>query len=61
MAKNTEAKHAKRAVAQAKARATDEAYASIERNEGVRQLLRIAKTKDRNSKDVTYIKQIKYV
>ncbi|XP_008486018.1 craniofacial development protein 2-like, partial [Diaphorina citri] len=52
-------KDAKRAVAQAKARAIDEGYKEIENNEGERKLLRIAKARDRASKDVTVIKQVK--
>lgn len=52
-------KSAKKAVAVAKAQAIDEGYRDIENNEGEKRLLRIAKIKDRESKDVTVIKQIK--
>ncbi|KAI5724883.1 hypothetical protein M8J77_008337 [Diaphorina citri] len=52
-------KDAKRAVAQAKARAIDEGYKEIENNKGERKLLRIAKARDRASKDVTVVKQVK--
>uniref|UniRef100_A0A8D8YAF2 Craniofacial development protein 2 n=3 Tax=Cacopsylla melanoneura TaxID=428564 RepID=A0A8D8YAF2_9HEMI len=52
-------KNAKRAVAVAKAKAIEEGYRDIENGEGERRLLRIAKAKDRESKDVTVIKQIK--
>lgn len=52
-------KRAKKAVAIAKAKAIDDGYKDIENNEGEMKLLRIAKAKDKESKDITVIKQIK--
>ena len=56
---NTAKKNAKKAVARARAEAVEKAYEQIEKNKDDRQLLRIARTRDKASKDVTNIKQIK--
>ncbi|KAG8235652.1 hypothetical protein J437_LFUL013644 [Ladona fulva] len=50
-------KNAKRALA--KAKAIEEAYEEIEKKNGERQMLRIAKARDRASKDITSIRQMK--
>lgn len=52
-------KEAKRAVAIAKARALDELYDELDAPEGVNKLHRIAKARDRASKDFTHIRQMK--
>lgn len=55
----TAKKKAKRAVAKAKAEAVDGAYEELERRQDGRQLLRIAKAKDKATKDITSMRQIK--
>ncbi|KAG8231537.1 hypothetical protein J437_LFUL008078 [Ladona fulva] len=52
-------KNAKRAVASSKAKAIEEAYEEIEKKNGERQMLRIAKARDRASKDITIVRQMK--
>uniref|UniRef100_A0A8D8LWD9 Uncharacterized protein n=2 Tax=Cacopsylla melanoneura TaxID=428564 RepID=A0A8D8LWD9_9HEMI len=52
-------KEAKRAVAQAKAKELSEIYKEMETPEGEKNLYRLAKERDKASKDFTHIKQIK--
>ena len=52
-------KEAKRAVAQAKAHASSEIYEELETPEGERKIHRIAKSRDKATKDYTHIKQVK--
>ncbi|XP_047109654.1 uncharacterized protein LOC124779239 [Schistocerca piceifrons] len=52
-------KEAKRAVAKAKAESVREAYEQLQKNQDVRQLIRIGKSRDKASKDLTAIKQMK--
>ena len=52
-------KEAKRAVAQAKAQASSEIYEELETPEGERKIHRIAKSRDKATKDYTHIKQVK--
>ncbi|KAG8237746.1 hypothetical protein J437_LFUL014289 [Ladona fulva] len=52
-------KNAKRAVARAKAKAIEEANEEIEKKNSERQMLRITKARDRASKDITSIRQMK--
>ncbi|KAI5735287.1 hypothetical protein M8J77_016627 [Diaphorina citri] len=52
-------KEAKRVVAQCKAREIEKAYEELDGKDGDRKLLRIAKSRDKASKDITVIKQIK--
>ncbi|XP_049958277.1 uncharacterized protein LOC126474842 [Schistocerca serialis cubense] len=52
-------KEAKRAVAKAKAESVREAYEQLQKNQDMRQLIRIGKSRDKASKDLTAIKQMK--
>lgn len=52
-------KEAKRAVAEAKNRAWDELYSELETPEGEKKLFKLAKKRDKASKDLTQIKQMK--
>uniref|UniRef100_UPI0006516D2F hypothetical protein n=1 Tax=Streptococcus dysgalactiae TaxID=1334 RepID=UPI0006516D2F len=52
-------KSAKRVVARARAKAMDVAYEELAEKGGEGKLLRIAKARDKASKDITAIKQIK--
>ncbi|XP_047105949.1 uncharacterized protein LOC124775154 [Schistocerca piceifrons] len=52
-------KEAKRAVDKAKAESVREAYEQLQKNQDMRQLIRIGKSRDKASKDLTAIKQMK--
>ena len=52
-------KEVKRVVAQAKARSYKGVYDELETKEGLNKMLKLAKTRNRNGKDITHIKQIK--
>ncbi|XP_066978927.1 uncharacterized protein [Macrobrachium rosenbergii] len=52
-------KEAKRAVARAKAEGINEMYEKVETSEGQKIIYNIAKRRDRATKDLTHIKQIK--
>ncbi|XP_047118524.1 uncharacterized protein LOC124799031 [Schistocerca piceifrons] len=52
-------KEAKRALAKAKAESVREAYEQLQKNQDMRQLIRIGKSRDKASKDLTAIKQMK--
>ncbi|XP_046993845.1 uncharacterized protein LOC124605931 [Schistocerca americana] len=52
-------KEAKRAVAKAKAESVREAYEQLQKNQDMRQLIWIGKSRDKASKDLTAIKQMK--
>ena len=52
-------KEAKRAVATAKAQSLDELYDELETQEGQRKIFRMAKARDKATKDFTQIKQVK--
>ncbi|KAK3894199.1 hypothetical protein Pcinc_002033 [Petrolisthes cinctipes] len=53
-------KEAKKAVAQAKARAVNEIYEDLETTEGQKKIYRMAKMRNKATKDFTQIKQIKH-
>ncbi|XP_046987275.1 uncharacterized protein LOC124582722 [Schistocerca americana] len=53
-------KEAKRAVAKAKSESVREAYEQLQKNQDMRQLIRIGKPRDKASKDLTAIKQMKH-
>ncbi|XP_037792159.1 uncharacterized protein LOC119587501 [Penaeus monodon] len=55
----TTKKEAKRAVATAKARAYNQLYEDLDTTEGTKKVLRIAKQRDKNSKDIYQTKWIK--
>ncbi|XP_066982162.1 uncharacterized protein [Macrobrachium rosenbergii] len=52
-------KEVKKEVAQEKARASDEMYEELEISEGERKIYRIAKSRDKNTKDYSHIKQVR--
>ena len=52
-------KQAKKAVAVAKAKAYDKLYEDLDTTEGTKKVLRIAKQRDKNSKDIYQTRQIK--
>ncbi|XP_049958245.1 uncharacterized protein LOC126474815 [Schistocerca serialis cubense] len=52
-------KEAKRAVAKTKAESVREAYEQLQKNQDMRQLIWIGKSRDKASKDLTAIKQMK--
>lgn len=55
----TASKEAKRAVAQAKAKAGDDLYGELESSEGQKKIYNIAKARDKATKDFTHFRQIK--
>ncbi len=57
---NARKKDAKKAVAEAEARAYKELYEDLDTAEGVRRALRIAQLRDKNSKNVFHPKLIKH-
>lgn len=52
-------KEVKKVVVQAKARSDEGLYEELETKEGMNEVIRLAKTRNKSAKDVTHIKRIK--
>ena len=52
-------KEVKRGVAQAKATSYNELYTGLESREGLKKMMKLAKTRNKSTKDITHVKQVK--